>query len=319
MPRRCARGRSRRATGRRGRSRRGSRDRSRAGGSRSRTGSRYHAHLVAGGLASSTVKKDRAALNTFLRWLAEHDHVPARQVRDALAVQLPRARGAEQRETPKALSAGQYDRLIREAKARMTDDALAGARDLASCSSSATAGCAAKSSHSCSAATSCQRAKGRSCARSTCATAKAIAAAAWSSAPRRPRRSCAGTANDPRLRRASRRRPAVHHPRPPSRRRHVHPRRRPLRPGRPRRGAQASGHRRRAARGAAPSARARATCATELLRTYGVTVATCGCSSGTRQSRRHRFTSPPTRTARSRPYSRRERGWPALDDDRDAA
>lgn len=93
--------------------------------------SRYHAYLVAGGRASATVKKDRAALNTFLRWLAEHEHVPVRQVRDALAVQLPRARRAEQRETPKALSPGQYERLIREAKARIADDALAGARDLA--------------------------------------------------------------------------------------------------------------------------------------------------------------------------------------------
>jgi len=57
--------------------------------------SRYHVYLVAGGRASATVKKDRAALNTFLRWLAEHEHVPARQVRDALAVQLPRAHRAE--------------------------------------------------------------------------------------------------------------------------------------------------------------------------------------------------------------------------------
>ena len=36
--------------------------------------SRYHVYLVAGGRASATVKKDRAALNTFLRWLAEHEH-----------------------------------------------------------------------------------------------------------------------------------------------------------------------------------------------------------------------------------------------------
>jgi len=93
--------------------------------------SRYHAYLVAGGRASATVKKDRAALNTFLRWLAEHEHVPARQIRDALAVKLPRARGAEQRETPKALSPAQYERLVREAKARIADDPLAGARDLA--------------------------------------------------------------------------------------------------------------------------------------------------------------------------------------------
>ena len=58
--------------------------------------SRYHAHLVAGARSSATVKKDRAALNSFLRWLAEHEHVPAAQVRDALAVRLPRAQSAEQ-------------------------------------------------------------------------------------------------------------------------------------------------------------------------------------------------------------------------------
>ena len=52
---------------------------------------RYHAHLVAGGRSTATVKKDRAALNSFLRWLAAHDHVPAAQVREALAVRLPRA------------------------------------------------------------------------------------------------------------------------------------------------------------------------------------------------------------------------------------
>jgi len=93
--------------------------------------SRYHAHLVAGARSSATVKKDRAALNSFLRWLAKHEHVPAAQVRDALAVRLPRAQSAEQREIPNALSQGQYQRLVREAKARIADDTLAGTRDLA--------------------------------------------------------------------------------------------------------------------------------------------------------------------------------------------
>jgi site-specific recombinase XerD len=91
---------------------------------------RYHAHLVAGGRSSATVKKDRAALNSFLRWLAEHEHVSARQVREALAVRLPRADAGE-REPPKALTGSQYARLLREAKARIADDALVGARDLA--------------------------------------------------------------------------------------------------------------------------------------------------------------------------------------------
>jgi hypothetical protein len=52
---------------------------------------RYHEHLVASGRASATVRKDRAALNTFLRWLADHELIPAAQVRHALAVRLPRA------------------------------------------------------------------------------------------------------------------------------------------------------------------------------------------------------------------------------------
>jgi integrase len=86
--------------------------------------------VVPGGRSSATVKKDRAALNTFLRWLAEHEHVPTRQVRAALAVRLPRA-GRDQPTSPEALSAAQYERLVREAKARIADDRLAGARDLA--------------------------------------------------------------------------------------------------------------------------------------------------------------------------------------------
>jgi integrase/recombinase XerD len=90
----------------------------------------YHAHLVAGGRASATVKKDRAALNSWLRWLVEHDRIPAAQAREALAVRLPRAEQTE-REPPKALSATQYERLLREAKARIADDPLAGSRDLA--------------------------------------------------------------------------------------------------------------------------------------------------------------------------------------------
>jgi site-specific recombinase XerD len=91
---------------------------------------RYHAALVVGGRSSATVKKDRAALNSFLRWLAEHGRVPAEQAREVLAVRLPRAERTE-REPPKALSAAQYERLVREAKARIADDPLAGARDVA--------------------------------------------------------------------------------------------------------------------------------------------------------------------------------------------
>ena len=91
---------------------------------------RYHEHLVAGGRSSATVKKDRAALNTFLRWLADHELVSPAQARHALAVRLPAAerRG---RDAPRALEREQYERLVREAKARIADDPLAGARDVA--------------------------------------------------------------------------------------------------------------------------------------------------------------------------------------------
>ena len=90
----------------------------------------YHAQLVAGGLASSTVKKERAAINSFLRWLVDFDHVPAVQARAALAVKLPRAQQTA-REMPKALSGAQYDALLQAARAAIADEPLAGARDLA--------------------------------------------------------------------------------------------------------------------------------------------------------------------------------------------
>jgi site-specific recombinase XerD len=90
----------------------------------------YHAELVAAGRASSTINKERAALNSWLRWLVEFEHIPALQAREALAVKLPRAEQAP-REAPKALSKQQYDELARAAKAAIADDRLAGARDLA--------------------------------------------------------------------------------------------------------------------------------------------------------------------------------------------
>ena len=92
---------------------------------------RYHSHLVAGGRASTTVKKERAALNSFVRYLAEHEHLPGRQAREALAVRLPRAKRAVRDDPLKALSGAQYRRLIQAAKARMAEEPLAGARDLA--------------------------------------------------------------------------------------------------------------------------------------------------------------------------------------------
>jgi len=89
----------------------------------------YHPVLAAG-RASSTVKWERAAINSWLRWLVEFGHIPAEQARAALAIKLPRAQQAE-REQPKSLSAEQYDRLLRAARAAIVDEPLAGARDLA--------------------------------------------------------------------------------------------------------------------------------------------------------------------------------------------
>ncbi len=89
----------------------------------------YHSQLVADGLASATVKKERAALNSFLRWLVDHDRVAPAQARKALAIRLPRARQAPR--MPKALSKEDYEALLRAAQAAIVDDPLAGARDLA--------------------------------------------------------------------------------------------------------------------------------------------------------------------------------------------
>ena len=90
----------------------------------------YHAELVRSGRASATVKKERAALNSFLRWLVEFEHISALQARQALAVKLPRAEQGR-REAPKDLEEQHYDDLVRAAKAAIADDPLAGARDLA--------------------------------------------------------------------------------------------------------------------------------------------------------------------------------------------
>ena len=58
-----------------------------------------------------TVAKERSALNSFVRFLVEHDQPDARQARLALAVQPPRPKGEDARRTIDALTAAQYDRL----------------------------------------------------------------------------------------------------------------------------------------------------------------------------------------------------------------
>ena len=111
-------------------------------------------------------------------------------------MRLPRAE-RDQPAAPKALSAAQYERLIREAKARIADDPLAGARDLAIVLVLGDAGLRCEELASSSDATSCPRARAPCCAPWTCDTARAIASGASSSAPTRPARSCAGTASAP--------------------------------------------------------------------------------------------------------------------------
>jgi site-specific recombinase XerD len=157
---------------------------------------RYHAYLVAGGRSSATVKKDRAAVNSFLRWLAAHDKVPAAQARAALAVRLPRAQRAD-REAPKALDGAQYERLLREAKARIADDTLRGVRDHAILLVLGDGGLRCEAQPTSRSATSAPPARARRCAPWTSATAKATARASSSSARARHGRSCAGTANAP--------------------------------------------------------------------------------------------------------------------------
>jgi site-specific recombinase XerD len=65
-----------------------------------------------------------------LHGASEAAYIPAAQARAALAIKLPRAQVAA-REAPKALSAEQYEQLIRIAQAAIVDEPLAGARDLA--------------------------------------------------------------------------------------------------------------------------------------------------------------------------------------------
>ena len=95
----------------------------------------YQAHLAAPAAdgrrrSSATVRKDRAALNSLLRWAGEHGVLERRQAELARSVRLPKAR-AQGREAPKALSDELYERLVAVVAARLDRDRLMGARDLA--------------------------------------------------------------------------------------------------------------------------------------------------------------------------------------------
>ena len=95
----------------------------------------YQAHLAdpnADGRrrSSATVRKDRAALNSLLRWAGEHGVLERRQAELARSVRLPKAR-AQGREAPKALSDELYERLVAVVAAQLDRDRLMGSRDLA--------------------------------------------------------------------------------------------------------------------------------------------------------------------------------------------
>lgn len=51
---------------------------------------KYQRELLASGRSPFTVRKDRAAINTWIAWLAEHELIDQAQARLALSVQRPR-------------------------------------------------------------------------------------------------------------------------------------------------------------------------------------------------------------------------------------
>lgn len=95
----------------------------------------YQAHLAAPGpdgkrRSSATVRKERAALNSLLRWAIEHNLIDRQQGALATSVRLPRAQTGG-REAPKALDDAEYERLIAVVTAHAARDRLTAARDLA--------------------------------------------------------------------------------------------------------------------------------------------------------------------------------------------
>jgi len=90
----------------------------------------YEERLRAGGLSEATVRKERSAINSWVRFLAEHDLIDRQQARLALARRLPAAAGGE-RERPKCLDEAAYRRLVTAAEATVARDPLQGWRDVA--------------------------------------------------------------------------------------------------------------------------------------------------------------------------------------------
>jgi len=91
----------------------------------------YQRHLAAGQRSPATVRKERAALNSLLRWAKTHELISSQQANLALSVALP-AHQAAAPETPLFLTDEQYERLILAVTAaRAKPGQLVALRDLA--------------------------------------------------------------------------------------------------------------------------------------------------------------------------------------------
>jgi len=89
----------------------------------------YHAHLAdpAAGRSSSTIKKERAAVNSLIRWASDQGFLDRQRANLALSVKLPKA--ARERDVPKALSEAHARRLVIAARAEHDSDPLLALRD----------------------------------------------------------------------------------------------------------------------------------------------------------------------------------------------
>jgi len=91
----------------------------------------YQRHLAAGERSPATVRKERAALNSLLRWAKAHELISSQQANLALSVALP-AHHAAAPDTPLFLADEQYERLILAVTAaRAKPGQLVALRDLA--------------------------------------------------------------------------------------------------------------------------------------------------------------------------------------------
>ncbi len=90
----------------------------------------YEAQLRSRGLAEATVRKDRSAINRWVRHLAEFGHLDPERARLVLARRLPPGPTGE-RDRPKALDELAWRRLVAVAEAQIAHHPLQGWRDLA--------------------------------------------------------------------------------------------------------------------------------------------------------------------------------------------